>query len=268
MAESADFHIVDIHSHLLPGLDDGARTLETARRMCERYVTEGVSTVVATPHLCDPRFPVTPQDVRRGVQELSAECRSRNIQLNILPGGDVRLVPELLSRLERGDVLTLGDTGRYLLLELPTQTVPAIQDLVDELAERGVRVIVSHPERNMELWWKPGGLARLVEWGCLVQLTGDSLLGGFGRAARRSAERFLRAGLVHVVASDAHSLRSRAPSFREVRKRLDCLVGEEVTRELLATNPERITRGEPLSAGSVALGTESGRATTAAPEPT
>jgi len=241
------FDIIDIHCHLLPGLDDGPATMGDSLRMCELYHAQGVRTVVATPHMCDPRYDVTAEAVRLGARQLSHACRERGIDLKVLPGAEVRLQPELLEALDARNLLTVADGGRHLFLELPLQVVPRIGDLLFQLAVRDVTPILTHPERNMELSRKPARLAELVEGGCLVQITAVSLLGGLGRPAKRAAERFVRSGLAHVVASDAHSPKgSRRPQFEPVVERLLRLVGEERTFELLCANPERIVRGAPV----------------------
>ena len=243
---AVDFHIVDIHAHILPGLDDGPRTTEESLRMCELYVAEGVTTVVATPHMCGPRFRVTADAVRGAVGELSRLCWRRGVDVVILPGGDVRLEPELLDAVDAGEVLTLAETGKYLLLELPLQTAPRFDDLLLDLFARGVAPVLSHPERNIELWRKPHRLQEFVDAGCLVQITADSLFGGFGPASKQAAERFLDWGLVHLVASDAHSPHRRPPQLRRAADLLASTVGEERARDLLHTNPAKIVRGEPL----------------------
>jgi len=257
--ESGDTPLVDIHTHVLPGLDDGPRTMDDSLRMCELYVAQGVTTIVATPHLCDPRFGVAPEAVRRGVAELSAACSKRGLDLEILPGGDVRLEPELLEDYDRGRALALAETGKYLLLELPLQSAPRIEGLLFELSLRGVSIILSHPERNLELAHRPARLAELVEAGCLVQITAGSFFGVFGAAAKRTAERFLKAALVHVVASDAHSPRGRRPDLRRAADFLASTAGEKVARDLLQRNPERIVRGEPLEAPTRGAGRDERR---------
>ena len=240
------FPMIDIHAHILPGLDDGPRTMEESVRMCELCLDQGVTVVVATPHMCNSRFGVTAEDVRNGVGELSEACRRRGLNIEILPGGDVLLQPGLLAALDTGDALTLADTGKYLLLELPAQTVPPIEGLVFELAVRGITPILTHPERNPAFHHKPGRLVQLVESGCYVQVTADSLLGKFGRGARRAGEKFLKSGLVHVVASDAHSARDRRPALGTVAGLLSSMAGEDTARRLLCDHPARIIRGEPL----------------------
>ena len=241
------FDIVDVHSHLLPGLDDGPATERDSLRMCALYHAQGVRTVVATPHLCDPRFGVTAESVRVGARRLSLACREHGIDLEVLPGGDVRLQPELLENLASGSALTVADGGTYLLLEPPPHVMPRIDRLLCQLAARGITPILTHPERNMSLCRRPAQLADLVEGGCLVQVTASSFLDRFGRLARKAAERLVKSALVHVVASDAHSPRgSRRPDFDPVVKRLVRLVGEQRAYELLCANPASIVRGAPV----------------------
>jgi len=245
-----DFNIIDLHCHVLPALDDGPATLPDALSMCALHHAQGVRTIVATPHMCDPRYNVSAEAVRLGARQLADACQERGIDLKILPGAEVRLQPELLDSLDAGDALTLADGGKYLLLELPVQLVPRIDDLLFQLAMRDVAPILAHPERNIELSRRPARLAELVAQGCLVQITATSLLGSFGRLAKKAAERFLESDLVHVVASDAHPAREhRRPKFGPAVKRLVRLVGEEKTHELLCSNPERIVRGAPFRAG-------------------
>jgi len=245
--EQETFGIIDIHSHILPGLDDGPRTIDESLRMCEMYIEEGVAAVVATPHMCDRRFHVTPEHVRQAAETLSQACSRRGLELKILPGADVRLEPELLDAVDNDGVLFLGDTGKYLLLELPFQTAPPIEDLVLQLRLRGITPILSHPERNMELWRKPHRLNELVEAGCLVQITAGSLFGDFGRASLQAAERFLGAALVDVVASDAHSPVARRPELARAARLLTHLAGSDAAHKLLEANPAAIVRGEPLA---------------------
>jgi protein-tyrosine phosphatase len=258
---AAPLAIIDVHSHLLAGLDDGPRTLDESLRMCELYLTQGVTTVIATPHMCDRRYRVSPEGVRSGVEELLAACQRRSLDLAILPGGDVRLEPGLLDAVDGGEVLTLAETGKYLLLELPLQTAPRIDELIFELSLRGIAPILSHPERNIELQRKPQRLAWFVARDCLVQITADSLFGRLGPAPKLAAEKFLEAGLVHMVASDAHSSGSRRPDLRRAAGLLSSVTGEDAARELLETNPARIVRGEQL--GSPATSGAQGHGTPA-----
>lgn len=240
------FPIIDIHAHVLPGLDDGPATMDDALRMCELYIAEGVTTVVATPHMCEGRFGVRPAAVRRGVDALASACQERGLGLRLLPGADVRLVPELLEALDAGEALTVGDGGRYLLLELPFQVVPRLEQFIFDLGLRGITPVLTHPERNLMLSRRPHVLAELIDRGCLVQVTADALFGCFGPGPREAAECFLHHGLVHVVASDAHSPRERRPRLRRAAERLAALGGDALARDLLWTNPEAIVGARGL----------------------
>jgi len=245
---TAEFEIVDIHAHVLPGLDDGPAGLEDALRMCELYVRDGVTAVVATPHMGDHRFRVTPHKVRQAVSSLNRVCYERGLGLDVLPGADVRLCPELLDMLDAGDVLTLADAGVYLLLEPPAGAIPPLGALVGELMSRGVTPVVSHPERHPEWWRRPQRLRELVERGCVLQVTGGSFLGAFGRRAREAAEQLVRSGLAHVVAGDTHAPTGRRrPEFGRVLRRLVAIVGREGTRRLVQDNPARIVRGAAVT---------------------
>jgi protein-tyrosine phosphatase len=244
--------ILDVHSHVLPGLDDGPRTLGRALRLCEVYVAEGVSTVVATPHLGDGVHAVTAAAIRRRVEQLTLACERRGLPLALLPGSEARVHPELLQAFDAGELLTVADNGRYLLLEFHLQRVPPIAGLLFELARRGVQPILCHPERHPDFWRRPELLAELVDQGCLVQVTAGSLLGAYGPPAQRTARRLLSAGLVHVVASDAHSARARPPRLRRAAEGLASFGGEGLARRLLETHPKRIIRGEPLEESPLA----------------
>ncbi len=247
-----DLDIIDVHCHLLPAMDDGPRNQDESLAICAMMASDGVRTVVATPHMGDPRFSVSPAAVRRGAEQLTRACRQHGIALDVLPGGDVRLRPELLSAVQTGEVVTIGNAGTHLLLELPQQNLPAIEGLTFELMVRGITPVLSHPERNAACRRSPGRLAALVEQGCRLQITAGALLGLFGRSARQAAERLLRNGLVHAVASDAHADHGpRRPVWREAVRRLCKLVGEEMTSRLVNAGPAAMTGRAPQAAREV-----------------
>ncbi len=144
------FYTVDIHAHLLPGLDDGPAKMDDALRMCELYVAQGVGAVVATPHMGDSRYDVSPSRVRAALESLRGECTRQGLGLTLLAGADVRLGPDTLGRLDAGDVLTLADRGEHLLLEMPGGALPPLNGFLAELERRGLTAVISHPERHPE----------------------------------------------------------------------------------------------------------------------
>lgn len=196
--------MIDIHAHILPGVDDGVRSLEEARELARRGAAEGVEAVAATPHVRHD-YPTTADEMEHRVAELRADLAREGIPVEIFHGGEIDL--GLLWEIPQDDLhrLTLAQTGRYLLVEFPYRGWPlAVDAAVSALRSRGVTPILAHPERNPEVQDRPERVEELVTCGALVQVTSGSLLGGVGRASQRAAEQLLELGLVHVLASDAH----------------------------------------------------------------
>ncbi len=270
--------MIDLHHHLLPGLDDGPATMDEALAMCRRAVEAGIATVVATPHMLDGVFGVTAGQVREGVEQLKkawGECEASSVargasggergagprdapRLHILPGADVHLHEDLPAKVRRGEVVTVNDAGKYLLLELPpTVLLDRLDGLLAELRAAGVRPILTHPERHPRIAGRgearglqaegDADLGRWVAGGGLVQVTAGAYLGSFGRSAREAAERWARAGLVHVIATDAHPMPGReASSLAAAAAKLEGIVGAEAARRIVYANPERIVKGEEI----------------------
>jgi protein-tyrosine phosphatase len=204
--------VVDLHAHVLPGLDDGPATLAEAVEMLSEVVATGVTTVVATPHVSD-RYPVTPDQISDSLATLKAALAERSLRLELLPGAEVD--SRRLATLEEQEIasLTLGGSGRYLLVELPWEGVNvATGKTLQRLASLGVRPVIAHPERYAYVQESPAILASLTESGALMQVTVTSLVGGHGRAAAATARILLEHRHVHVLASDMHGPRlNRAP---------------------------------------------------------
>ncbi|HEY7195561.1 MAG TPA: CpsB/CapC family capsule biosynthesis tyrosine phosphatase [Gaiellaceae bacterium] len=196
--------MIDLHTHVLPGLDDGARTLEDSRGLAEVELAEGVRTLAATPHV-RADYPTTVEQMEAGVSRLREDFRIAGIDLEVVAGAEVAL--ERLEDLTREELgrFTLGATGRYLLVEFPYHGWPlALEHQVFELVASGLIPVLAHPERNGDVQDDPKRLSRAVAGGALVQLTAASLDGRLGRAAERTAGRLLELELAHLVASDAH----------------------------------------------------------------
>jgi protein-tyrosine phosphatase len=243
--------VIDLHAHILPGLDDGARTWEESLEMARMAVADGITVMVATPHLYQGRSP-DPERVNKKevILERLAQFRQKlaaaEIPLEVLPGCEFPLGFESLHLLEQDLVLTLNDGQRYLLLELPGMALPpALEDIIFQLQSQGLTPIITHPERHMLLQERPEKLARLIDLGCLIQLTGSSLTGGFGRLVRKIARQMVKAGYIQVLATDAHSPSHRPPVLSLAVKELSRLVGPEQARAMVTVFPRKIIRGEP-----------------------
>ncbi len=239
--------MIDLHTHPIPGIDDGVRDEEEALELCRIAVQEGITTLVATPHMRTDLFPNDRDGILKGVEHLRALLCRENIDLQIVPGAEVYLEPDLIDRMRAGHTLTLNDGGSYLLLELPTRHLPAgVEDLIYQLRLASVTPIIAHPERILPFQEDPERFARLVELGALGQLTAGSLLGQFGSTALRTSRLFLERGLVQVLASDAHNSGNRAPRLREALAQAEALVGRETALRSVRDVPRAILAGEEI----------------------
>jgi protein-tyrosine phosphatase len=234
--------VIDLHAHLLPGLDHGARDWDEALAMCRLAVEDGITTMAATPHVSDV-FPNASARIEGAVAELRERLARDGIPLAVVAGGDYHVRTDLSPQ----SVITLGGNGRYFLLEFPYQVLPPRADaFVKVLTGRGLVPIVTHPERIASLQRDWRRLEPLVQAGALVQITAGSLLGEFGPAATRSAKRFLKQGWVHLLASDAHGISERQPRLSPGRAAAAKIIGAAAAQALVLDNPRAILEGRDL----------------------
>jgi protein-tyrosine phosphatase len=237
----------DIHCHMLFGIDDGSKSAEESLAMARMAVDDGIRTVILTPHQLGAFRRNTGEHIRRRVAEFQQLLDERAIDLQVLPGGDVRIEPDMVELLQRGDVLTLGDLGRHVLLELPHELYFPLEPVLEDLASVGLTGILSHPERNMGLMREPGLLEPLVERGCLMQLTAGSLMGTFGQASQEMSEWMLSEGLVHFLATDAHGSRARRPLLDRAFERVAELIDDATAIAICCENPAAVAQGRNVS---------------------
>jgi protein-tyrosine phosphatase len=234
--------MIDLHSHILRGIDDGARTLEDSLEIARAAVRDGIVAIAGTPHVRDD-WPTTAEVMEDRVDELRAELELARIPLDVKPGGEialdwlVRLTPEELRRFGLGG-------SRYLLVETPYYGWPrALPELLFRLLNQGFTPVLAHPERNADVAARPDRLARLVDTGVVVQVTAASLDGRIGRRAQDCGRHLIRAGLAHLLASDAHHASVREVGMAKAAGR----VGDErLARWLTWEVPSAILADEEL----------------------
>ena len=232
--------MIDIHCHLLPGIDDGPPTLEAAMALAKALADDGVETVVCTPHVFPGRFENRRSSIADEFENFSTVMAQSGIALKLMWAGEVRLTPEVLDLLARDEVPFLGRMWgrRTLLLEMPDGQIPIGADrFVSHLMTLGIRPVLVHPERNRAVMDKPERLRPLMERGCFTQVTAASVTGHFGERAQLAVEYLLANGWVHAVASDAHNLDGRRPRMSEAARWLGKRHGERVARELTVLGP-------------------------------
>jgi protein-tyrosine phosphatase len=235
--------VIDLHSHILPGLDDGARDLDEAVQIARAAVEDGTRMIAATPHVRED-YPTTSDAMENGVAEVRAALEREGIELVLLPGGEVAL--EQLERLGPDELrrFGLGGNPSYLLVETPYYDWPlSFGDVVFRLAAAGITPVIAHPERNVAVQENTDRIEELVRAGALVQVTAASLDGRLGSRTRSCARRLIDAELVHLLGSDAHS-----PGLREVglSRAWAAVEDDDLARWLAESVPGAIVRDEPL----------------------
>ncbi len=238
--------MIDLHCHILPGVDDGAVSLADAVAMCRLARADGCTAMVATPHRRHPSFPnATQPALEAALADLVAALGGEPPELRL--GGEIRVDSELLADLEdaRGESLALAGS-RYLLLELPRVEVgPPPEELVHELQLAGWRPVLAHPE--LFGWLDVPRLAALVEAGAALQVTAAAVTSDFGRFPHQRVWELLDEGLVHFVASDSHSPTWRPPGLSTARALLERRLGAATARHLVEENPARVLADLPLA---------------------
>ena len=249
----SNFSFVDIHCHILPGIDDGSADMRTSLGMAHMACEDGTRAIIATPHQLGGYERNTGDQIRVLVRQTQAAIDRAGIDLTILPGADVRIESGMIEGLRDGKVLSLGDLQKHVLLELPHELFFSIDGVLRQLAAAGMQGILSHPERNAGLLARQQLVGGLVDGGCLMQVTAGSLMGTFGPASQRMAETMLAEGLVHFLATDAHGVKSRRPLMRRAFDAACEIVGEPAALTICCENPARVAQGQPVAAGRLPI---------------
>jgi len=234
----------DIHSHILPGIDDGAKDLSESLALLKIAQDDGITHMVATPHIHIGRFNNSSKMLAQGIISLKDEALAAGINLKLAVAAEVRLDIELMALIMSDQLPFLGASGstKYLLLELPHSHVPQGYDkFINWLSNRNIKVIVPHPERNRDIQANPFYIERLKQLGCDFQLTASSIEGAWGDTAKAISIDMLQKGLVSYVASDAHSVKRRPPLLSNAKKLVTDLIGEFEAEKLFVNNPQRLT---------------------------
>lgn len=241
--------MIDIHVHILPFMDDGSADMENSLAMAGIAWDDGISALVATPHVMAGAYDNSKADILLQVDKVNTMLKESGNPVKVLPGAEYYLEPDLPGQLARGEALTLNDSGRYLLVELPSALVPDYTgQVLYEIQLQGVIPIIAHPERNAGFMRNPQLLKSFVDKGVLAQVTSISVTGLFGRTVRQAALDFIENGLAHAIASDAHSVNGRAPVLYRAAAEIERLYGLDLAQALVMNNPRRIVDGLPLEA--------------------
>ncbi|BCA85000.1 tyrosine protein phosphatase [Enterococcus saigonensis] len=220
--------MIDLHCHILPGIDDGAEDLAASIAMAEKAISQGITHILCTPHhnngkYTNPKSSVVPQ-----VLSLQDELDKRNLPLTVLEGQEVRITGELISEVQNDNILFTDLADTYILIEFPTMDVPAYtEDIFFQLRSLGKIPVIVHPERNAKFREDPNRLIEYLDMGCLAQLTAPSYVGIFGKSIQKTAKEMVEHNLVQMVASDAHGVNKRNFYLKEAYEAITKDFGEE-----------------------------------------
>lgn len=243
--------MIDIHCHLLPGIDDGPKNMETSLAMARLAVENGIRYSVVTPHLNPGRHDNFRQSIEAAVGEFRDALRDAKVGLHIGFAAEVRLCPEILQLVDADEVPFLGERNgyRFMLLELPHSHIPPGSDkLVDRLVKLGIRPVIAHPERNRDILRDITKIEPFLDSGCLFQLTASSLTGLFGDGPQLRAREFLEYPQCTALASDAHNLQQRTPDLREGVELASRVVGDVNAKKLVYGRPVELVRSQWITA--------------------
>ncbi|MEH7482986.1 CpsB/CapC family capsule biosynthesis tyrosine phosphatase [Neobacillus drentensis] len=234
--------MIDVHCHILPGIDDGARDLSESIEMAKKAVEQGIHTIVATPHHLNNRYENPKQTIIDRVRELNKILLEEKIDLNVLPGQETRIYGEMVEGFETGEILPIDNT-QYILVEFSSSHVPRYTEkLFYDLQTKGLIPVIVHPERNQEIIERPELLYQFVKKGALTQVTAASVCGDFGKKIKTFSLQLIEANLTHFIASDAHNTSNRTFKMREAFDSIQAKYGNEMVY-LFEENAELVIEG-------------------------
>lgn len=220
--------MIDLHCHILPGIDDGAQNLEESIEMAEHAIKQGITHILCTPHHNNRRYYNQKSKVMASVASLQKELTKRNLPLVLFEGQEIRITGDLIDEIQRDEILFTDRQRRYLLIEFPTLEIPLYaKKLFFELLKQGKTPVLVHPERYVYFRKDPNQLIPFLEMGCLAQLTAPSYVGRFGKEIQKTAKKMVKHHLVQMVASDAHSVTNRPFYLKECYEEITKDFGNE-----------------------------------------
>jgi protein-tyrosine phosphatase len=244
--------MIDLHTHIIPEIDDGAVDEGTAAAMLCLAAERGTRSIVATPHVIEGEWLPEWSRITAGCDLLRKLVRGQRLELSVHPGAEVALKMDLLENLITGPGPYCINEGRYLLLELPAFEIPAFtEDFFFKLMTRGITPVLAHPERHPQIARDPQIIVDWVRKGILIQMNAPSFVGKFGERIAKTAELLVMNDLVHCIGSDAHGIHSRRPQLADAAEKLLAFVGEVNAHRILVENPQKIIAGEAIEVPEV-----------------
>ena len=242
--------MIDLHCHILPGVDDGPKDVEESLAMARHAVKDGIHAIVATPHALGGTYPNPPEKIIAAAKALGDRFETEHLPLALYTGAEVHICPDMAARILAGQAAFLCENKRYILIEFPFQTVPyGFKEELFHLALRGITPVIAHPERNPMVHFQPEILYDLTAAGCLIQVNSTSITGGFGDDIMRCSHDLIKNRGVHIIASDAHSAHNRPPLLSAaVDIAAKILKSKAAALEMVSGAPAAVIKGLPVKA--------------------
>lgn len=238
--ESSNQRYFDIHTHILPGVDDGADTIETSLEMIDILYEEGVRTIFLTPHFVPGTRNKRKDDLVDAYRKLQAAVNSRYDDCDLVLGNEIYYREGTLDYIKKKETLTLGDS-KYILIEFNVQSdYKKLQKAIREIVQAGYRPIIAHAERYQCLYKDISKVEELIEAGAYIQINTSSLLGGIFNPIRRMIMKWLKQGCVHFVGSDAHNMKARKPVYQKAIMVLQSTISQEYYNDIVLNNGQRV----------------------------
>jgi protein-tyrosine phosphatase len=241
--------MIDIHSHILPGVDDGAKDMKTALEMARMAVDDGIEKMIATPHLFRGSYSAAGYDeIEEAKSQFRHALKENNIPLEIFSGAEVHVSHNLMDEIRMNRRFLVLNQSRYMFIEFPSDHVFAgVKDLIFELMSEGIVPIIAHPERNSVFRHSPNFMYELLQMGALCQVNQGSFNGIYGTQVQETVFRFLELGYVHFLATDCHNTWVILPRLSDALKKVQEIIGEEKARALVEDNPLCVIEDREIS---------------------
>lgn len=238
--------MIDLHNHIIYGIDDGSKSLEMSLSMAKIAVSEGIDTIVATPHYIYGANSYIKEEMLAKCSQLNEQFENEGIELTILPGNELMIDDFIAKDLIKEKCNTMNGS-RYVLVEFPQIGIPkSSESIIYSILQSGFVPIIAHPERYTEFQISPIDSLKLVDMGCILQINSTSITGLAGKIPQKTAKILLESNGVHLVASDAHSDNRRAPRLMESKRMVEQWLGSEAAEKIFEENPKLIIQNKEL----------------------
>lgn len=239
--------MIDLHCHLIPGIDDGAKSMAEALEMMRIAQGDGIKTIVCTPHYYEGLMTPSIEEIQQNFLDLRRKAEANSIDLELILGQEVFLTPDIPENIKNGEILKINQHTQYLLVEFPHGEVPRYaKDIIFNLLVEGIVPILAHPERNISILKEPNILKDLIDRGVLVQLNASSLTGLYGEWVAEGARTLVKHKMVHFLGTDAHATGRRGPFMRKATYMIEDIAGKKLVRQLTEENPAKILSGKKI----------------------